>query len=157
MKKFLGIVVFLGVVGLPFAAGVQVFTRANKPVTQGIADQKHVGAAGFKNERHSPAVAPAKSPQDLIASGPGTVPLDPPGPAPSCDCGCYSAFTAPWFTCNFWNGPCCQSDPPQGGGDRGPINAELRIIRWNDGLDVEHLFRRKCSRIAPRTQKPLKS
>ena len=49
---------------------------------------------------------------------------------------------------SFSAGPCCQSDPPQGGGDRAPINAELRIIRWNDGKDVEHLFTKKCSQVA---------
>lgn len=156
MKKFLGIFIFLGVVGLPFAAGIQVFTRADKPVTQGIAGQRHVGATSSKDERRNSAVVPAKSPRDLIASGPGT-PAEPPGGEQPCDCGCYSLFTVAWLACSVAAGPCCQSDAPQGGGDRGPINAELRIIRWNDGPDVEHLFTKKCSRIAPLTQKPLKS
>ena len=157
MKKLLSIFVFLGVVGLPFAAGIQVFTRANKPVTQGIAGQRHVGATSFKDERRNSAVVPAKSPQDLIASGPGPEP-EPPGEGQPCDCGCYSIFSVAWVACSITAGPCCQSDaPPHGGGDPGPINAELRIIRWNDGLDVEHLFTKRCSRIDPLGKKTLKS
>jgi hypothetical protein len=44
---------------------------------------------------------------------------------PPCLCSCFSVFTSSYWSCWF-GGTCCTADPPHGGGDPGPVNAEFR-------------------------------